>query len=92
MNLSMISNKIVKKMKKIHVELLFFCLKKGGGASIWGNTNRYTQKRSILLSTCRSDGMFSYLTRFKVWLDNKYNNVVSLQLNRLSKYAYVEIV
>ena len=39
----MISNKIAKKMKKIHVELGFFWLKEGGGlllggASIRGNT------------------------------------------------------
>ena len=38
MYFSMISDKIAEKMKKIHVELVFFWLKKGGGASIWGNT------------------------------------------------------
>ena len=41
MYFGMISNKIAKKMKKIHVELLFLGLKKGGGASIQGNTVYY---------------------------------------------------
>ena len=36
MYLSMISNKIAKKMKKIYVEMLIFWLKIGG-ASIQGN-------------------------------------------------------
>ena len=38
MYLSMISNKIANKMKKIYAKLFFFWLKKGGGgATIRGN-------------------------------------------------------